>query len=95
MVLFAGFVEMDGCCCLVIILQCWLTETVAAAGNLFNTTGRTKPRFVKDDRKTCVFQHRFHCEWDLSQASIVVMNLLDGRSWLLWAKGSDLVILIN
>ena len=82
---------MAGCCCLVIILQCWLTDAVAAAGNLFNTTGRTKPRFVKDVTGKRAFFNIAFIASGISQASNVVMNLPDGRSWLLWAKGSDIL----
>ena len=61
---FLRFVEIAGCCCLD-NLQCWLTDAVAAAGNLFNTTGRTKPRFVKDvtgkRAKTCGSLSSFQC----------------------------------
>ena len=37
------FIEMAGCCCLVIILQCWLLETVAAAWN-FGASHKADPQ---------------------------------------------------
>ena len=54
------------------------------------------PRFVKDVTGKCAFFNiavRF--KWDLSQASNVVMNLPDGRSWRLLTKGSGILSLIN
>ena len=60
----------------------------------FDTTGRTSASIRQGcDWKMCVFYFNIavRFKWDLSQASNVVMNLPDGRSWRLLAKGSGIL----
>ena len=58
----------------------------------FDTTGRTSASMRQGcDWKMCVFQYRCSLQVGSLQASNVVMDLPDGRSWRLLAKGSGIL----